>query len=993
MKNILTCFLISSCLHISYSQTDTAQPKNIEKELSFYLLDVEHGLSNNVINGIEQDSLGFIWIATPGGLNRYDGTQFIHYQKDDLSNRLNISDNFIEQIRVISEGKLLLATNLGANIYDPKYETFEVLNKENGLMGNTVSCLTYGTKGEYILGINYRGVQIVDKGKIIKTYQHEPDNISSLSSNEITCVVEQGDSLLWVGTANKGLNKINYKTKKITRLPFHNKSAISSTRINTLYPDNDGNLWIGSKGGLGVITTKGDTLKLETSSNVGKGLSGNNVLCFEEDKEGRIWIGTRNSGLNILHKSEFLLQKPNFSLKRYLPKNDGSSIYNRTVSSLKMDRDGNMWIGTSTGLNFVNPQGEPVKLLKRNIASLETLGHNRIGALTESSEGKIWIGTDGAGLDLFDPKTGKFEHYLNDPKNLSSLSNNYIISLYEDTKNRLWVGTYQGGLNKMISQTKRWKHYLQGEIEQGSDIRVIFEDRKGGLWVGTNRGGLFKYVENIDKFEFIDLLGKIDIRDISEDQNGYLWMATYGEGVLRYHPENDEIIFYNSTNTEGFKSNIIFSILVLPDGDILIGTRHEGLIRFNPQKGTVLNFTENDGLSNNTVSSIVMENEIDIWLGTFKGISHYNSQTHDIYNLNNYNNIQQSEFAIGSALKSKSGTIYFGGDKGLNVFSPDNLESKKETYPIIFEKLEVFNKKVPVSLGNEKGILDRSISYQDHIVLDYNQTLFSIDYATLRYPFVKNINYSYRLDDYHDHWINTNTTGKVNLTNIPQGSYTLNVRAKFGSGEEVSKQIFVTINPPFWKTPLAYVVYLIVLITGILGIMKYYSERIKLINSLLFEKKQRQLEHDFNEERARFFTSFSHELKTPLTLILAPLEDWLLELKTKKSQDRVKLIYKNAKVLLQSINQLLEYRKAKLGLSKIDAGEHNLSILIEQWVHNYHQLAKKRHILLTYNQPEKNLIAFFDPEKLHIIVNNLLSNAFKHTLEKVKIDISLSCND
>ena len=135
-------------------------------------------------------------------------------------------------------------------------------------MGNTVSCLTYGTQGEYILGINYRGVQIIDKGKIIKTYRHEPDNISSLSSNEITCLVEQGDSLLWVGTANKGLNKINYKTKKITRLPFHNKSAIPSSRINTLYTDNDGNLWIGSKDGLGIITAKGDTLKLEKSSNV-----------------------------------------------------------------------------------------------------------------------------------------------------------------------------------------------------------------------------------------------------------------------------------------------------------------------------------------------------------------------------------------------------------------------------------------------------------------------------------------------------------------------------------------------------------------------------------------------------------------------------------------------------------------------------------------------------------------------------------------------------
>lgn len=993
MKNFLICLLFLLCLSIGYSQNSTSQPKPIEEELSFYLLDVENGLSNNAINSIEQDSLGFIWIGTPEGLNRYDGTQFKTYKKNNLIENSNISSNYIQQVKLIDEGKLFIATTDGVNIYNPKQETFEVLNQNNGLLNNDISCLAYGSNGELILGINYKGIQILDKEGKIKSYSYDSENLSSLSSNEIVSLIEQGDSILWVGTANKGLNKINYKNRTITRIPFGKNKTFPSSRINTLFTGRDGNLWIGSKNGIQVITTKGDTLKLEKSLIVGKGLSDDNVVCFEEDNSGQIWIGTRNGGLNIINKSDFLSQKSDLLVKWYLPRDDGTSIFNRTVSSLKMDWDGNMWIGTSTGLNFVNPRGEPIKLLRKNIAHTETLGHDRIGALAESFEGKIWIGTDGAGLDLFNPKTGKFKHYRHNLKIPYSLSNNYVISLYEDTKKRLWIGTYQGGLNKMDPNTGYCKHYLQGEIEQGSDVRVIFEDSYGEIWIGTNRGGLFKYIEKKDQFEFISSLGKIDIRGISEDRKGYLWMATYGDGILRYNYKNDEAIYYNAANTEGLKSNIIYCILSLPDGDILAGTRNEGLIRLNPKKNTILNFTENDGLSNNTVSSIVMENENSIWLGTFKGISNYNKQTNELYNLNTFNNIQQSEFNIGSALKSKSGILYFGGNKGLNIFNSKNLQSKKETYPIVFENLEVFNKKKNNSEINKKGILEQSILYEDYITLDHNQTFFSIDYVTLKYPFIKNTIYSYRLEGYHDHWINTNGAGKVNLTNIPPGDYTLNVKAKFGSGDEVTKQLLITITPPFWKTPLAYLCYLLLLLVCIWGIMKYYAERIKLLNSILFEKKQRHLEHEFNEERIRFFTSFSHELKTPLTLILAPLEDLIAEVKSIKHKDKLKLIHKNANILLQSINQLLEFRKSNLGLSKLNIDKHNLSICLKQWVDNYYFLAKKRHILLTYSCSEENFVAWFDIEKLHIVVNNLLSNAFKYSKEKGEIHVSLTYDD
>lgn len=991
MRKLLFCLLFFY-LSYGYSQGHKKQSKLIEKELYFYLLDVESGLSNDGINSIVQDSLGFIWIGTQEGLDRYDGTHFTVFKKDDFQKRKNLSHNIIHEIGVIEEGKLLIATPEGFNIYDSKIETFKTLTTSNGLLDNNISCFKYGTNKELILGVYGKGLQIIDKHNKSIFYKNNPDKISSLSSNEIISMVQQSDSILWIGTKNNGLNKINLKTKKVTRVSLGNNKSGNSLEITALSIGKIGNLWVGSNEGLYMITIAGDILQLKKSLAEGKGLSDNKILCFEEDGYGKLWIGTRNGGLNIITISDFLNQTPNFSVRWYLPKDDGSSVFNRTVSALKMDWNGNMWIGTSTGLNYVKPEGEPIKLLRKNGSKTESLGHDRIGSLSESSDGNIWVGTDGAGLDLYNPITGKIKHYRHQNYNLSSLSNDYIISLLEDKRKRIWVGTYQGGLNKMDYNTGNCKHYLEGETKNGSDVRVIFEDSKSQIWVGTNRGGLYKYNEERDQFIFINSIGKIDIRDISEDDKGYLWMATYGNGILKYEPTSDKSSFYNASNTKGIKNDVI-SILVLSNGDLLAGTQSKGLFRLNSKKRTVINFTEKDGLSNNTVGSIIMENQKSIWLGTDKGISNYNALTNDLYILNTYTNIQQGKFNIGSGLITKSGMIYLGGDKGLNIFNPDNLKRKKEKNTLVFENLEVLNKKAEVSENNKNSVLDQSILYEDHIYLNHDQTFFSIDYAALKYPFEKNTIYSYRIDGYNSHWISTNGSGKVNLINLPHGNYTLNVKAKFGFGDEVTKKLLITINPPFWKTPLAYICYLFLLIGIIYGLIRYYSERIKLINSLFLEKKQRQLEYNLNEERIRFFTSFSHELKTPLTLILAPLEDLILEIKSIEHKNSLNLIFKNAKLLLQSINKLLEFRKSNLGLSKLRVEKYNLTECLEQWVHNYYPLAKKRDISLSYDFPQESLFTWFDLEKMHIIFNNLLSNAFKYMDNNGEIHVCLNYDE
>lgn len=959
--------------------------------LHFHLLDVSSGLSHNFINDIKQDSLGFIWIATIDGLNRYDGKKFIHFKKKLDSSSKGLVNNYIQQLEIKNNRELLIATDAGLAIYDFRMDNFQLINTEGGLFNNSVSAIELGLDDNIVIGTYRGGIQLADNNLNLKYYRESFLRNINLTSTEISAIELQQDSILWIGTYNDGLNKINLNDGKVTH-PF-SKDPPGSAIINSLYEDNDGNLWIGTRNGLQIITKENDTIRLNTAKSSSKGLSDNDVLCFEEDECGNIWLGTRNGGLNILEKSSLFDKSTDINIWWYLPKSDGTSVYNRTVSVITMDRNNNMWLGTPTGINYVNPLGDPVRLIKHNTGK-ETISHDRIGALAKSSNNKVWIGTDGGGLDLYDPQIETIDNYTHNERDNSSLSNDYILSILEDSKDRVWVGTYQGGLNRLDKKTGRFKHYLQGSVSNGSDVRVIYESNNGTIWVGTNRGGLYKYLENEDNFKYIESLGKIDIRSIKDNKAGdNLWLATFGSGLIRYNSVKDDSQSYNKKNTKGFNSDIIFSVLLLENGEVLAGTRYGGLIRFNPNTNEVLNFTEEDGLSNNTVNSLIWEDETYVWMGTYNGINRYNSTTNEILDISSLANIQYGEFNIGAALKNSSGNLYFGGNNGLNILEPDRFRTIDQEHSLLFEDLKVLNEAVKVNHSEKNPILRESILYQDEIRLKHDQNSFSVEFAALKYPEAHNLTYSYKLENYNEYWIEDQKAGVANFTSVPPGEYTLKVRANSGLNSKKYKELKIVIVPPFWKTFPAYLLYIIAATILIWISFRYYSERLYLKNSLVFEKKERQLEQKLNEERFRFFTAFSHELKTPLTLILAPVENLLAEKPDKKIRNNLLFIQRNATKLHHSINKLLEFRKAEEGLSHLNSRQHDLSGNLRKWIENYLPLAKEKNIALKYSLSKEKKIYHIDLEKIEVIVNNLLSNAIKYCKNGGEVRVELICKN
>lgn len=978
MKMILTIFCFLSILGSHLFAQDSLE-EQAQQELNFHLLNVENGLSSNSINDIAQDSLGFIWIATEDGLNRYDGSEFLKFRENANLKENKIANNSVQRLVFNNPEELLIGTDEGLNVYNIRTGQMKLISQKDGLLNNSISSISLTSSGSFIVGTYRGGIQLIDKNL---QFQKKYIDYSSMTSTEISATLIQQDSILWVGTFNKGLNKIDFKSGKVVKKYQASNSFLNSSIINCLYEDKQANLWIGTRSGVSVITNNGKKISFKEH------LSDIDILSFQEDFKGNIWIGTRNGGLNIINKTSFLNHPEKAIVQKFLPANDGTSVFNRSIHKMTVDTNGKVWIGTSTGLNYVNPEGEIVHTLQQKEQDENSLIHNRIGTLANASNANVWIGTDGGGLDLYDPISKKFTHFTHNNLDSNSLSNNYILSILEDTNNRVWVGTYLGGLNKLDKNTGNFKHYLTGKPGDGSDVRAIFQANNGNIWVGTNQGGLYLLDEKQDQFKYIENLGKIDIRDIEEDKLGNLWLGTFGTGIIKYNPKTNISESFNSSNIEGMTSNIVFAIHPISANKIMAGTRYGGLILLNPEAKKITTYTEENGLSNNTITDIVQENDEFIWLSTYNGINRYSLENEEILDISSLNNIQKGGFGVGCLLISKAGSIYAGGTNGINYFDPQEFSRQQKTYPLILKDLIVLNKKVMIR-DNKDAILNSALPYQSSVVLDHDENTFSIDFAALKFPEANNIEYLYQLKGHNEFWVKTQGVGTANFTNVPPGEYELEIKTDSPYSANTSKVLAISILPPFWATFPAYVLYILAfgLILFIIG--KYYSERLKLNNSLVFEKKQRKLEHDLNEERLRFFTAFSHELKTPLTLIMAPVESLLGKVSKQETIENLNFIKRNAQNLYGRIDRLLEFRKAEEGLSQLVVGQHDLEKHIEQWTKNYKPLAKDKKIKLSLAILTQLENFNCDLSKLEIIYNNLLSNAIKYSKWQGKVAIEV----
>jgi signal transduction histidine kinase/DNA-binding response OmpR family regulator/streptogramin lyase len=950
------------------------------------------------------------------GLNRYDGYTFRVF-KHDLRDSTSISDDYIEKIVEGPGHKLWIFTRNGINQYDPLTERFDrdardflgALHIPDGGVHGSIADIEKDSLGCYWFLTAATGVYKYDPstGKTTR-YFHRSDDSSSLYSNSIAAISPATRGDWWIVYRDGMMEKREGLTGRTrTRVKALKDGSPGDSLNYQLYVDHQDDCWLyasGSPRGVFYYNTATGILRHIDKGDNGKGLNTNIIGSILQDDKGRIWIATDHGGINLLDKGDLSV--------RYLLNREGDemSISQNSITTLYRDKEGIVWIGTfKKGISYRQEAVLKFPLYRHRIPAARNLNYDDVNRFMEDPKGNLWIGTNGGGLLYFNRRTGYFTQYLHNPADPGSLSNDVIVSLCLDHEHKLWIGTYYGGLDCFDGKT--FRHYRHDQRDTGSvaDDRIweILEDSRHRLWVGTFSQGLDLFDREKNSFKHYrpyepNSLQSGYITGLMEDRKGELWIATaYGidvldkEGRFRHygHDTSHPATSLSNDNT----------IATCEDGRglIWVATR-EGLNVFDPVTGLFKVFRTDDGLPDNNIVDMLEDNNHTIWLSTPNGLSNavvsLDSVTRRLScrfrNYDESDGLQGREFNENAAYKTSAGELIFGGANGFNIFDPQMIRHDRKSRPLTLTDFQVFN--TPVKIGeklNGRVILPQSITATKEITLRYDENVFSLEFAALDFSNSEKIKYAYRLEGFNQQWLTANDkTRRATFTNLDPGDYTFKVRTADDRGgwnpEELA--LHIRILPPFWKTPLAYILYVLLLIGVLVLARRMILQKARTRFAIEQERKEAQRLHELDMMKIRFFTNVSHEFRTPLSLILTPLDKIMRETENPARKSQFQLIHRNARRLLNMVNQLLDFRKLEEQELRLNRSQGNMVKLIRELSFSFADMAEKKNIDFSFHSTLPTLETCFDHDKLERILFNLLSNAFKFTPEKGRITVSLN---
>ncbi len=985
MKLNIYCKLITTILLIWACHTPLmAQTQNDETPayLSFYKYTAEHGLSNSHVNAIGQDSKGFIWVGTNDGLNRFDGIRFhtFHYSLQDSS---SISSNTIYAIFTDMSQTIWFGTFTGLCSYDYKKEQFirhTLPPQANTLEFTPIRAIAQTSDGDLWLATSGGGLARMNPSTHdVSYYRHQPGNPASVCSDYLQAIAVDNKGRVWVGSENSGISILDPASGQFTNISKES-GKIGSNVISTIYKASNGQVWIGTfEGNASVYDPDTDRLQMVR-------ISPNNVSVFgiTEGKSGDVWIGTQEEG--IFH---YTAERTDHFSNAIGNTND---LINDNVHALFTDDNANLWLGLfQGGINMLKPRpifdgfaaaGRGAKLTNKTI----------LGIFPDNKE-NIYICTDGDGLLIWNSTNNQVEHIT---AGIRGLKSNSIRCAYKDHENRVWLGTYLKGLQEYNPDTKTFGGYenIPGDDESlsNNDVTAIVEDRLGNLWIGTNGGGLNRLDKQTGKF--IHYRQNDDnpqksiinnhITSLYLDSHGYLWITTYW-GLSRMDPakgdvRNFSLMGYNNTY-----------ICVYEDSKqrFWAGTTM-GLKLIDINDGSFQVYSTQDGLPSNVVNGIEEDREGNLWLSTNQGICKFNYEKGTFRNFYTEDGLMSNEFIHNSAASDSDGEIYFGSVGGITRFYPDKINSNRNTPRISITDLLIFNQRV--SPNDSHGILSKAVSETDAIQLNWDDNSFTLAFNAIDYIQPHKIKYAFRITGFDSQWTYHNySQNTASYTNLDAGVYHFEVKAT-SDGETWSKPISlkITIVNPVWKRWWAIMLYIII-IAGIIYCWWMYvkkSEREK--QEIKIENMRQQNDIKLNKSRLQFFTNISHEFRTPLTLIMSPLEEMM------ESPDisaphlrRLNIMHRNAERLLRLVNQIMDLRKIDNNKEQLNPTRCNLVQFVREIFENFQQLAESNGISFNFSSSLTEYWTYIDTEKIDKAIYNLLSNSFKFTPEGGRISVSI----
>lgn len=948
-------------------------------ELNFKHIGLNQGLSNSTIECIFQDDKGFIWIGTRDGLNKYDGYQILVY-KNKTNDQTSLSDNFIKYIYQDLNKNIWIGTSSGLNKFNPDQNNFSrhlFKSKQATFQHQNISAILEDKNNNLWIGTIGNGLILLDLHS--NKNRKSAKQIAGLSDSVVNSIYKDENENLWIAT-NKGLDYLDVLKNKITKI-----NHFKSLNIKTIKADKEGKLWLGSEdSGLYSYQISSKESTHYKQEYLSKNSIGSNLIrAITIDKNNHVWIGCINGGLNKLDPKTGIFNNYKYEAGNL------SSLSQRTVSALLEDKQGNLWIGTHRGgLNLYSPEAEKFNIIQQK-QTANSLSYNDVKSFYEDKNGLIWIGTDGGGLNLYNRDTKEFKHYRYSPFNQKTIGSDAVLDIMADSKDEIYTSTWGGGLNLYIKQSNTFKRFVHDPLNPNSIssdfVQKTFEDSKNNFWVGTYYGGLNLFDRKTQKFypfkngkDKKNAIQGNNIISIIEDKDNNLWIGTDDGGLNCYHLESGKITHYFTENEKLPDLRVLFI-----DSKNRLWVGQKGLYLFDSKQNKFVLHLADNYLSEEFIKGILEDDEGYLWISTSNGLNKYHPESKTIKKYNTADGLQSIEFESNAFLKTKDGEMFFGGVNGINHFYPKNIRINAYIPPIYITELQIFNEIIHV--GTKNSPLKSDINTITEIKLNYKQSTFSLGFSALNYVASENNKYAYMLVGLDEDWNIIDKNRRAYYTNLRAGEYTFKVRASNNDEvwNEEGTSLKIIITPPFWETwwfkstILLSVLYLAFIILNF---------RRKLEIRSLEERKKEEM----HQIQLQFFTNISHEFRTPLSLILGPIDRLLKEDSSVTFTNLYKTIHKNAYRLLSLINELMDFRKVESGALKLKVMPININSFIDEIAEEFTEMAAEKNINFEVLKVYEHANVWCDKQILEKILLNLVNNSVKYTPINGKIILEIS---
>lgn len=942
---------------------------------TFDYVGIEQGLSNNAVNEIYQDRHGLMWFGTYNGLNRFDGYTFKVF-RNRLNDTASLVNNWVVAIDEDRSGNIWVGTKRGACIYSPGQDRFLPVffkpYRGQGLQkaSYAINDLQSDPKGNVFIASAGLGLLVARERGRPAIQVPFAGNVSDAACH-VQSVKLDAAGTPWLFIQGVGLCRYDYKRNEIRIVDSRVKKA------RCIQPDRWGSVWIGNEDGIFRYSIARRTTEVYSEST--GFLLNNNVYGITLDREGVLWVSTDGGGLTT-----YAVRTGEINHIR--AGNETGSLTSNAISTVFEDRENRKWIGTLRGgVNILDNRKSRFRTISHNPAVKNGLLSNFIISFCEDENGNVYVGTDGEGMSFWNRRTNSFSNYYHDPQRPSSLSNNNVARIVKDFQNEIWISTYGGGVCKFDKRSGTFQSYPCYNTETRNTDRnawSLFEDSRHTLWVGTcTFGGLYRLNRASNSFELFDS----NLRDIiclAEDKKGVLWAGDFNS-LIRVDLKGRKHKSYplNSPVRAIFEDKY---------GNFWIGTENAGLLLFDRATGRYRTFSEDDGLPGNAVLNILEDDENNLWISTFNGLCRLNPRTFKFKSFYESDGLQSNQFNYNAALKLRSGELLFGGIKGFNIFLPEEIKRYSRSPKILITGLRSNN--IPYERDN---FFEEKHSVYDlkELELPYDKAVLSVDFAALEYSAPSKISYAYFLEGWDNSWISAGKVRTINYSRLREGNYTLHIKSTNAEGIWLNNEtrLSIRILPPWWRSWWAYLIYA----AGIGSALYFYTFYQRRKSFLEYQVQVANLkvdqEKELNEKKLSFFTHISHEFRTPLTLIINPVKEFLNSSISQVDSRELIVVYRNARRLLSLVDQLLLFRKSDA--EELKVVEFNLVSFCREVYLCFSQQARSRNIDFRFESAEEALNVYADKEKIEIALFNLISNAFKFTPNKGSIVLKIEAGE